>query len=324
MKKQSVTKSLRIYTAAEWDADPPAVQSFPSSNGKGIVIHHTTDPNRESLTEEAEKQAAFRLARAIQQLHMKTNNWSDSGQHFLISRGGVVCEGRHGSLKAARQGQVVRGAHAGNTEANRYWFGIENEGQYSEAADMPDAQWRALVDLCALLAYWGDFDTQNIRGHKDFRATACPGKLMERLHELRRAAHVRKLELIAGKMQIRDQRARPESAAGDGTRLRELLHPSRDKFFRGRYSLAWASLASGKKSLPHRMLTSEVYYILKGTGRMTVNADTRTVRASHTIYIPSGALQWIENTGKSTLEFLCIVDPAWRKEDEEIDQPAGD
>jgi mannose-6-phosphate isomerase-like protein (cupin superfamily) len=29
-------------------------------------------------------------------------------------------------------------------------------------------------------------------------------------------------------------------------------------------------------------------------------------------------MQYIENTGVSVLKFLCIVDPAWRKEDEEV------
>jgi mannose-6-phosphate isomerase-like protein (cupin superfamily) len=29
-------------------------------------------------------------------------------------------------------------------------------------------------------------------------------------------------------------------------------------------------------------------------------------------------VQWLENTGKEEIEFLCIVDPAWRPEDEEV------
>jgi mannose-6-phosphate isomerase-like protein (cupin superfamily) len=36
------------------------------------------------------------------------------------------------------------------------------------------------------------------------------------------------------------------------------------------------------------------------------------------VYIPPGAEQHIRNTGAGDLKFLCIVDPAWRAEDEEV------
>jgi len=32
----------------------------------------------------------------------------------------------------------------------------------------------------------------------------------------------------------------------------------------------------------------------------------------------AGDDQYIENTGDSDLKFLCIVDPAWREENEEV------
>jgi mannose-6-phosphate isomerase-like protein (cupin superfamily) len=36
------------------------------------------------------------------------------------------------------------------------------------------------------------------------------------------------------------------------------------------------------------------------------------------VYIPPKAKQCITNFGKTDLTFICIVDPAWRKEDEEV------
>ena len=106
--------------------------------------------------------------------------------------------------------------------------------------------------------------------------------------------------------------------AGDGTGLRELLHPGRDYPFFGRYSLARASVAPGKASIKHRLRTDEVYYILDGTGVLHVNDDSSTVESGDAIDIPPGSVQWIENTGTSDLHFLCIVDPAWKTEDEDI------
>jgi mannose-6-phosphate isomerase-like protein (cupin superfamily) len=105
--------------------------------------------------------------------------------------------------------------------------------------------------------------------------------------------------------------------AADFSRLREILHPERDPVD-VRYSLAHASVRGGEASLRHRMTTVEVYYVLAGTGLMHVAGEAAAVGPGHTVVIPAGAEQWIENTGDHDLEFLCIVDPAWREQDEEV------
>ena len=104
---------------------------------------------------------------------------------------------------------------------------------------------------------------------------------------------------------------------GDYSRLREILHPDKDPVDI-RYSLAHALVREGEASARHRMATVEVYYFLAGTGVMHVEKDSRAVGAGHTVVVPAGAAQWVENTGDHDLEFLCIVDPAWREEDEEV------
>ncbi len=106
--------------------------------------------------------------------------------------------------------------------------------------------------------------------------------------------------------------------AGDGTILRELLHPDREYPFSGRYSLAHAKVAPGQCTIKHRLKTDEVYYIIAGNGVMHIDDEMSPVEAGDAIDIPPGSLQWIENDGQTELLFLCIVDPAWRTEDEEI------
>ena len=108
-----------------------------------------------------------------------------------------------------------------------------------------------------------------------------------------------------------------EILAGDNTLLRELLHPVRNDAAI-RYSLAHAKLARGTASLPHRLKTSEVYYFISGQGRMHVDGEVTPVGPEHVLYVPPGGLQHVENTGTDELVFLCIVDPAWRAEDEEV------
>ena len=118
-------------------------------------------------------------------------------------------------------------------------------------------------------------------------------------------------------MLIKDLKNCEEFTAGDNTILRELLHPDKEKLML-RYSLAHAILKPGKISQPHKLRTSEVYYILEGEGAMHIDNETEKVYPGQAVYIPPNAKQFIENTGKTDLKFICIVDPAWRSEDEEI------
>jgi len=109
----------------------------------------------------------------------------------------------------------------------------------------------------------------------------------------------------------------PEFIAGDDSILRELLHP--DKIdVQIRYSLAHAKVPTGKKTKPHRLRTSEVYFIISGQGLMHIDEKSLEVGPKCAVYIPPNAMQHIENTGNCELEFLCIVDPAWQQADEEV------
>lgn len=105
--------------------------------------------------------------------------------------------------------------------------------------------------------------------------------------------------------------------SADRAVLREILHPAKAPL-KLRYSLAHAIIRPSEQSLPHRLLTSEVYYILAGEGVMHIDGEQSPVKDDDIVYIPPGARQYIRNTGTSDLIFLCIVDPAWRAEDEEV------
>ena len=109
----------------------------------------------------------------------------------------------------------------------------------------------------------------------------------------------------------------PEFLAGDHTRLRELLHPAKAELQLG-YSLAHGFLDPGKQSLWHRLTSSEVYYFIAGCGLMKVEEESMPVEAGSVIYVPPGAKQALLNTGTSPIEFLCLVDPAWKAEDEAV------
>ena len=108
-----------------------------------------------------------------------------------------------------------------------------------------------------------------------------------------------------------------EFIAADGSILRELLHPEKAGLLI-RYSLAHAKVKVGQKTKPHKLKSSEVYYVVAGQGLMHISQESFEVGPDCAIYIPPDAIQYIENIGISDLEFLCIVDPAWQEEDEEV------
>ena len=110
---------------------------------------------------------------------------------------------------------------------------------------------------------------------------------------------------------------RQEFLAGDHTVLRELLHPAKQPLALG-YSVAHGTLAPGGRSKWHRLTSSEVYYIIAGQGRLIIDDSAVVVEPGSLIYVPPGSKQSLENSGSTAIEFLCLVDPAWRPEDEEV------
>lgn len=120
-------------------------------------------------------------------------------------------------------------------------------------------------------------------------------------------------------MLIRKLQDCPEFIAGDATLLRELLHPDKQAIDL-RYSLAHAIVQPGQTSKLHSLRTSEVYYVLSGQGEMQIDGDRRSIEPGDAVYIPPFAKQCVSCTSAEPLVFLCIVDPAWRVEDEVVDE----
>ena len=90
----------------------------------------------------------------------------------------------------------------------------------------------------------------------------------------------------------------------DGSEIRELL-AYRNSSIR-KQSLAEARVAPGNSTAPHyHRQTEEIYYILRGTGMMTIDGESRPVGPLDAIAIPPGQIHTILNTGSEPLVFLC-------------------
>ncbi|MFJ9607583.1 N-acetylmuramoyl-L-alanine amidase [Kitasatospora sp. NPDC101176] len=140
-----------------------------------VIVHHTATAN----TTDYSQAAAFSLARSMQTYQMDSEGWIDTGQHFTVSRGGYVVEGRHNSLSTLRSGtQHVESAHC--TSQNTVAIGIENEGTYS-TVDPRSEQYTALVGLITYICQQYGLRAYQVYGHRDFNNTECPG---DRLYAL--------------------------------------------------------------------------------------------------------------------------------------------
>ena len=65
----------------------------------------------------------------------------------------------------------------------------------------------------------------------------------------------------------------------------------------------------------HHRETEEIYYILRGAGRMTVSAEMRQVAAGDAIFIPRGQAHTLENTGSEPMIILLVCGPAYSRAD---------
>jgi mannose-6-phosphate isomerase-like protein (cupin superfamily) len=103
----------------------------------------------------------------------------------------------------------------------------------------------------------------------------------------------------------------------EGTRIKQIFHPH-NTMLGIRYSIVRCEIKAGKRSKSHKLKSSEVYFIINGQGVMHVDDEFCQVKKNQAVYVPPHSRQFIENIGDTPLEILCIVDPAWRQEDEII------
>jgi mannose-6-phosphate isomerase-like protein (cupin superfamily) len=95
----------------------------------------------------------------------------------------------------------------------------------------------------------------------------------------------------------------------DGSTIRE-LHRT------GVQSLAEATLEPDEATQRHyHRVAEEIYFVLKGSGRLEVDGESRMIRPGDAILIPAGSWHTLENNGTSELRILCACAPPYAHED---------
>lgn len=161
-----------LYWRGSWNARPPSSPIQVLNNAPSyIVVHHTATPNSTDYSLDH----GLNLSKSIQNYHMDSNGWIDTGQQLTISRGGYVMEGRDRTPESIAAGQHVVGTHVANYNSSA--IGIENEGTYTSASPT-QALTDSLVETLAWLCGAYGLNPSAIVGHRDFNATACPGDVL--------------------------------------------------------------------------------------------------------------------------------------------------
>ncbi len=74
-------------------------------------------------------------------------------------------------------------------------------------------------------------------------------------------------------------------------------------------------LAPSGEQRAHSHAPEQVYFILDGSGLMTVGDDAQEVRAGDCVFIPSGAQHGIRNSGTSTLRYFSAAAPGFEEDE---------
>ncbi|MCY3629198.1 MAG: N-acetylmuramoyl-L-alanine amidase [Bacteroidota bacterium] len=171
-------RAPHIRRRTEWGAQPfrgtPIPLNRPSYDY--MTLHHTAGFAATTLAEGLEQ------VRRIQDFHQNGRGWSDIGYQFLMDQEGRLYQGRPflNESEPFNQGpRLAHGAHAGG--ANTGNIGISLMGCYHppEGARCRDEMTFSAID--SLVATFGfmseryEVPPDNMRGHRDFGSTACPG-----------------------------------------------------------------------------------------------------------------------------------------------------
>lgn len=176
-----------IGDRGSWGARPPSAIPSVASELKMAFVHHTAGSNTYGYDD------VPRVLRGDQAYHMDVRGWNDIGYNFMVDRFGRIWEGRAGGIDRAVIGAHAEGFNTGST-------GVAVLGTFTSVDPPP-----AAVDAVSRLLGWklfihgvdsggtttmaGGRGFNNISGHRDSKATDCPGaQLFNRLPEIRASA----------------------------------------------------------------------------------------------------------------------------------------
>lgn len=167
----------RMYDREAWNASPFIGSPVPLArpNYLYITFHHAAGFGAYTLQEGLEQ------VKAIQTFHQEGRGWSDIGYQFVMDQSGRMYQGRPflqgetlGSVPQLAMGAHVGGANTGNIGICALGCYHPPEGAFCEDVLSEPARDSVAVMFAFFSESYG-VPLEDIRGHRDFASTACPG-----------------------------------------------------------------------------------------------------------------------------------------------------
>ena len=164
-----------LIRRADWGAAAPNCVSWQPSYTY-MAFHHSATPAAVSIADAKVKVKGF------QTYHQGTNGWCDIGYQFLMDGAGNFYQGRvfqNESMNLSQVPTLAIGSHVGNNNTSN--IGVSVIGCYHppEGGTCTNTLSAAAVDsLAQMYAFLSDaygMSETNLRGHRDWGGTSCPG-----------------------------------------------------------------------------------------------------------------------------------------------------
>lgn len=123
-----------------------------------VTFHHGTDEPRTPRD-------VPKILRAEQLVHM-SQGWRDLGYHYLIDPWGAIWAGRN---------LHYRGVHVADANTGNLGICFVMHG---DRESLTKAAYDSAVALAAWWCHYLTIDPKQIKGHRDYLPTACPGGLV--------------------------------------------------------------------------------------------------------------------------------------------------
>ena len=121
----------------------------------GVMLHHTAGTTKDKVEQ-------------IRTAHINNNKWGNIGYHYVLE---IDTQGR-GHLKKGRD-LKYQGAHAGIDRYNNGYIGLCIPGNYETDKVSAPLYSDILGAVCTLMKKNSAY---GFCGHREVKATACPGK----------------------------------------------------------------------------------------------------------------------------------------------------
>ncbi|MFQ5569811.1 MAG: N-acetylmuramoyl-L-alanine amidase [Rhodothermales bacterium] len=167
-----------LIPRSTWGATPfrgtPIPLNRPSYNY--ITFHHAAGFGGVTMEE------GLQQVKNIQDFHQNGRGWSDIGYQFVMDQSGRLYQGRpflNDSVPFEDGPPLVQGAHVGGHNTGNIGVSVlgcyhPNEGSFCRD-QMTPAAFDSLITMFSYLSERYNVPPDNIKGHRDFSSTACPG-----------------------------------------------------------------------------------------------------------------------------------------------------